>query len=120
MERAFSALDCEFPGLRKRFWLALFPSNPRGDALPCYHLAVVGRSASEAGVPGGLGERLDDLLGNQNLEYRAKRESGRLGAVRSSTLDRAEFLGRASGGGPAHPDSQFKFQPFYPRLWEEG
>ena len=118
--RAFEILDGEHPGLRDDFWLALFPSNPGEDALPCHHLAVVGRSASEAGVPVGLGERLDDLLGEQNLEYRAKRESGRLGAVRSSTLASAEFLGRASGGGPAHPDSQFKFQPFYPRLWEEG
>ena len=46
--------------------------------------------------------------------------SGRLGEVRLSALDRAGFLRRAAGGGPAHPDSQFKFQPFYPRLWEQG
>ena len=120
VDHAFSALDGEFPGLRKRFWLALFPSNPRGDALPCYHLAVVGRSASKAGVPVGLPARLDDLLGNQNLEYRAKRASRRLGGVRCSTLELSDFLPRASGGGSAHVDSQFKFQPFYPRLWEEG
>ena len=120
VDRAFSALDSEFPGLRKRFWLALFPSIPRGDALPCYHLAVVGRSAAAASVPAGLGERLDDLLGDQNLEYRAKRASRRLGRVRCSTLETADFLPRAAGEGSAHVDSQFKFQHFYPRLWEEG
>ena len=114
--QALGMLEAEHPGLREDRWLALFPSNPGGAALPCYCLAVVG--GDPGGLPGGLPERLDALLGEQNLEYRAKRASGRLGAVRSSALDRAAFLRRA-GGGPAHPDSQFKFQPFYPRLWEE-
>ena len=114
--QALGMLEAEHPGLREDRWLALFPSNPGGAALPCYCLAVVG--GDPGGLPGGLPERLDALLGEQNLEYRAKRASGRLGAVRCSALDRAAFLRRA-GGGPAHPDSQFKFQPFYPRLWEE-
>ena len=113
--QALRMLEAEHPGLREDRWLALFPSTPGGAALPCYHLAAVGNAT---GLPDNLTERLDELLGEWNLEYRAKRASGRLGAVRLSALDRAAFLRRAAGG-PAHPDSQFKFQPFYPRLWEE-
>ena len=117
VRQAFRRLEVEHPGLREGRWLALFPSNPGGPALPCYRLAVVG--GEPAGLPDGLPERLDELLGERNLEYRTKRMSGRLGEIRLSALDRAGFLRRAAGGGPAHPDSQFKFQPFYPRLWEE-
>ncbi|MDE3260480.1 MAG: GH3 auxin-responsive promoter family protein [Acidobacteriota bacterium] len=115
--QALRTLEAEHPGLREGRWLALFPSNPGGAALPCYRLAAVG--GDSPGLPGGLPERLDELLGELNVEYRAKRAGGRLGEVRLSALDRAQFLRRATGGGPAHPDSQFKFQPFYPRLWEE-
>ena len=115
VDQALGMLEAEYSGLREGRWLALFPSNPGGAALPCYHLAAVG--GDPAGLPGGLPERFDELLGELNLEYRAKRVSGRLGGIRISTLDRAGFLQRA-GGGAAHPDSQFKFLPFYPRLWE--
>ena len=118
VDQALRSLEAEHPGLREGRWLAVFPSDPGGAALPCYRLAVVG--GEPAGLPDGLPERLDELLGERNLEYRAKRMSGRLGEVRLSALDRAGFLRRAAGGGPAHPDSQFKFQPFYPRLWEQG
>lgn len=115
--QALRMLEAEHPGLRDGRWLALFPSNPGGAALPCYHLAAVG--GVPPGLPHSLPERLDELLGELNLEYRAKRAGGRLGGIRLSVLDRAGFLQRAAGGS-AHPDSQFKFQPFYPRLWEEG
>ena len=115
---ALGTLEAEHPGLREGRWLALFPSNPGGAALPCYRLAALGPDSS--GLPEGLPERLDGLLGDLNLEYRAKRASGRLGEVRLSVVDRAGFLRRATGGGPAHPDAQFKFERFYPRLWEQG
>lgn len=115
---AFERLDAEFPRLRERCWLTLFPRSP-GAALPRYHLAVVGRSGRAPAVPAGLAERLDELLGDQNLEYRAKRTSRRLGGICCSTLELADFLARASGEGSARVDSQFKFQPFCPRLWEE-
>lgn len=116
---AFERLDTELPGVRARFWLALFPSNPGGRAVPGYRLAAAGPS-SEGAPPAGLARRLDALLGDVNLEYRAKRASGRLGRIQVSLVERTDFLKRASGGGSAHPDSQFKFQPFYPRLWEDG
>ena len=116
--QAIRTLEAEHPGLTEGRWFALFPSSPGGAALPCYRLAAVG--VDSPGLPDGLPERLDELLGDLNLEYRAKRASGRLGEVRLSVVDRAGFLRRATGGGSAHPDSQFKFQPFYPRLWEQG
>ncbi|MCY3746825.1 MAG: GH3 auxin-responsive promoter family protein [Acidobacteria bacterium] len=117
VDRALRMLEAEHPGLCDEGWLALFPSNPGGAALPCYRLAALG--ADSAGLPEGLPERFDELLGDLNLEYRAKRASGRLGEVRLSVVDRPGFLRRATGGGPAHPDAQFKFERFYPRLWEE-
>jgi len=117
VDQALRMLETEHPGLREGRWLALFPSNPGGAALPCYRLAAVVADAS--GLPGGLPERLDELLGELNLEYRAKRASGRLGQIRLSALDQPRFLRRAAGGA-APPASQFKFQPFYPRLWEHG
>lgn len=117
---AFEALWAEYPELRERTWLALFPEEPGGAALPCYHLAVVARAARRPGAPpAGLAGRLDALLGDHNLEYRAKRASRRLGGVRASALELADFLRRAGGEGSAHVDAQFKFQPFYPRRWEE-
>jgi hypothetical protein len=117
--QAFERLDAAFPGVRADSWLALFPSDPGGTVVPGYRLAVVGPSSGGAPPP-GLAERLDALLGELNLEYRAKRQSGRLRGIEVSPVERAEFLKRASRGGRAHPDAQFKFQPFYPCLWEDG
>ena len=124
---AFEILETEYPGLRARCWLALFPSIPGGGALPCYRLAAVPRAGAQIAPgapadppPEGLEKRLDRLLSRTNPEYRAKRESRRLGPVRLSRPDLAEFVRRASGRGSASPDAQFKFLPFYPRLWEDG
>lgn len=120
---ALEALDTEQPGLRARVWLTLFPSTPGGGARPCYRLVAVGRLSGGAGLrdlpADRLTGRLDALLSERNLEYRAKRESRRLGGIRFSRCDLPEFVRRASGGGSASPDSQFKYQVFCPRRWEQ-
>ncbi len=118
---AFDAVDAAWPGLRTAFWLALFPEDPGAPARPGYRLAAVGRGPESAGaqaLPPGLEGQLDALLSEQNPEYRAKRESGRLGPIRLAQPSLVEFVRRASGERAASPDSQFKFQPFYPRQWE--
>lgn len=105
---------------RARFWLALFPEERGRGAVPGYLLAAVPRAGGRGpALPGGLAARLDEALSTLNLEYRAKRESGRLAPVRLAAVERAEFVRRAAGGGAASLDSQFKFASFYPRLWDD-
>lgn len=119
VESALEAAYASRPELRAAFFFALFPEERGPDAVPGYCLAALDRSAGGAPLPADLVEDLDRLLSERNLEYRAKRQSGRLGPVRLRETDRDGFVRRAVGGGPASLDSQFKFQAFYPRLWEE-
>ena len=117
-----SALEAAYearPELRADCFFALFPEERGPDAVPGYCLAAFRRGDGAAEVPPGLVEEMDRLLAERNLEYRAKRESGRLGPVRLRETDRDGFVRRAVGGGAASLDSQFKFQAFYPRLWED-
>ena len=118
--RALCARAAAHPGRGDDFWLALFPSDPGPPELPGYLLAVVcrpGDASARRALPDGVARRLDELLAEQNLEYRAKRESRRLGPVRLAAPDLPEFVRRATGGA-ARLDSQFKFLPLYPRRWE--
>ena len=53
-----------------------------------------------------------------NGEYRNKRESERLGAVRLQQISMSEFRHRMPAATQGGWDSQFKFLPLYPYLWE--
>lgn len=119
VESALEAAYASRPELRADYFFALFPEERGSAAVPGYCLAAFGRGAGGAAIPAALVEELDRLLAERNLEYRAKRESGRLGPVRLRETDRGGFVRRAVGGGAASLDSQFKFQAFYPRLWED-
>ena len=119
VESALEAVYEARPELRAAFFFALFPEERGPDAVPGYCLAAFGRGAGAGAVPEALVEEMDRLLSERNLEYRAKRESGRLGPVRLRETDRDGFVRRAVGGGAASLDSQFKFQAFYPRLWND-
>jgi hypothetical protein len=56
------------------------------DAAPYYAIFLEEPdAASEAGLRAFLGE-LDRALGEENIEYLAKRESGRLGPVRAALI----------------------------------
>lgn len=118
VEAALDRILAAEPETRGRFWFALFPEERGRGAVPGYLLAAVPRGGGrEPALPAGLAARLDEALSVLNLEYRAKRESGRLAPVRLVEAERAEFVRRAVGGGAASLDSQFKFASFYPRLW---
>ncbi len=117
---AYERLRRSFPDLADDHALTCFPSLQPLEGLPHYRLVIVYPGQKDPGPVAGLAERFDELLRDVNSEYRAKRSSGRLGAVR---LERVglhglrERLPRGSGDGL---DAQFKFLPLYPRLWESS
>lgn len=117
---AYKRLRQSFPDLADDHALTCFPSLQPVEGLPHYRLVLVYPGQKDPGPVAGLADRFDELLSDVNSEYRAKRSGGRLGPVR---LERAglrglrERLPRGSGPGL---DSQFKFLPLYPRLWESS
>ena len=116
---AFERLRATFPILSLEHALTCFPSRlPRKD-LPHYRLVLVYPGRSDPGPVAGLAEHFDSLLCEFNLEYRAKRASGRLGGVRFERVRLRELRRRLPGEIAAGLDSQFKFLPLYPRLWED-
>ena len=102
--------------IRERFFLAVFPEERGPGAVPGYLLAALRRGGGGPALPASLAADLDAALADLNREYRAKRESRRLGPVRLLEVEREAFVRRAVGSGTASLDSQFKFVPFYPRL----
>ncbi len=90
--------------------ITLVPSAPPEGGLPHYR-AVAGSSPDDA-----LCRRLDDLLGELNLEYAGKRRSGRLGPIRPEGMGVAALAKAASG---AAWETQSKVLPLLPRTWEE-
>ncbi len=117
---AFERLRLSFSELSDEHALTCFPSRQPAASLPHYRLIVVHSGQRDPGPVPGLAERFDALLGELNHEYRAKRGSGRLGSVRLERLGLRELRERLPDGGADGLDSQFKFLPLYPRLWESS
>ena len=107
---AFGRLREELPELRG--FLTCVPSS---TGLPHYLLV--------SGVDGPMeraAARCDAMLAEFNAEYRAKRDSGRLGPMRGVTVSWAELVARVGGGNRVSWEAQFKFLPLYTRTWESG
>ena len=117
---AFERLRVTSPSLSSDQALTCFPSRLPREDLPHYRLVLVYSGRSDPGPLPGLAERFDSLICELNLEYRAKRASGRLGNVRLERLGLRELRRRLPEGSAAGLDSQFKFLPLYPRLWEDA
>ena len=115
---AFERLRSSFPELSGEYALTCFPSKQPADGLPHYRLVLVCSGHGDPGPLPGLAERFDALLGEFNLEYRSKRDSGRLGGIRTLRTDLPGLREQISEVGVTGLDSQFKFLPLYPRLWE--
>jgi len=99
-------------------WMVCIPSQPAGDAVPHYRLALGLRTPLDLDEP-MLAASFDAALGHQNPEYADKRASGRLGPVRARAMDFESLVGRV--GGERHAQSwetQFKFLPMVARTWE--
>ena len=98
--------------------LTCFPSEPRGASRPCYRLVAVRMGRTGQVPPPEIAGRFDYLLREINLEYKSKRASKRLGKVRFETMEFEEFRRLVQDRDLGQWDSQFKFLPLYPRLWE--
>ena len=117
---AYERLRPSFPDLSDDHALTCFPSLESDDGLPHYRLVVVYPGREDPGPVPRLARRFDELLRNLNREYRVKRSSGRLGAVRLERVGLAGLRERLPGGNAPGLDSQFKFLPLYPCLWESS
>lgn len=115
---AYERLRSSFSALADGHALTCFPSLQPADGLPHYRLVVVYPGQEDPGPVPRLARRFDELLCDVNSEYRAKRSSGRLGAVRLERVGLQGLRERLPQGNGDGLDSQFKFLPLYPRLWE--
>jgi hypothetical protein len=100
--------------------VACVPSHPIDDAMPHYKLLC---ALMSEGTPDGamdvIAESADRRLGEMNLEYRAKRESRRIGPIRTISMNVSDLVAVAARHGVARPDTQFKLPPLIRRRWEE-
>ncbi|MGA9520741.1 MAG: GH3 auxin-responsive promoter family protein [Myxococcaceae bacterium] len=108
------------PEVASSGFLSCFPSAGENE-LPHYKLVLATRSGECPAAH--LGDRLRDAVEAElcelNSEFRAKRETRRLGQLQFVTLSLEEFVRRAGGDAEARSwDGQFKVLPLYPRLWE--
>lgn len=98
--------------------LTCFPSHPHTASLPCYRLVAVRTGRTDRVPAPKTAGRFDDLLREFNLEYKSKRDSKRLGEAQFEIIGIDEFRKLFEDRGLGRWDSQFKFLPLYPRLWE--
>jgi hypothetical protein len=98
--------------------MVCIPSQPAGDAVPHYRLALGLRTPLDLDEP-ALAATFDAALSRQNPEYADKRASGRLGPVVAATKDFQTLVARVGGQRNAQSwETQFKFLPMVARTWE--
>jgi hypothetical protein len=97
-------------------FLTCIPSQPAEDSIPHYKLVVIADQLSDRRFKTELSDSCDKLFAEINCEYKAKRESGRLGPVRLVNLTRPAFLKLARVSNSW--ETQFKFLPLYVQTWE--
>jgi hypothetical protein len=100
-----------------REFLTCIPSQPEEDSIPHYKILIVADQSSDVKDSlVQLSKSCDKILADINCEYKAKRESGRLGPVRSMSITHSDFLklNRVSDSW----ETQFKFLPLYVQTWE--
>jgi hypothetical protein len=115
---ALAAVRAAHPPATEIPWMVCIPSQPAGDAVPHYRLALGLRTPLDLDEP-ALAATFDAALSRQNPEYADKRASGRLGPVVAATKDFQTLVARV--GGQRHAQSwetQFKFLPMVARTWE--
>jgi len=117
LKLAYREAENRFPDLRAQGILTCFPSFSVADAVPRYRLVLVRTSADNTALPGDLAAVVENKLCEFNSEYESKVESRRLGRMTFAVTTAGEFVRTLVGAGAAS-ESQFKFMPLYPRLWE--
>jgi hypothetical protein len=113
---AFETIRCSQARLFSDKFLTCIPSQPAEDSVPHYKLVVIANQIGDGHLQTELSESCDRLFANINCEYKAKRESGRLGPVRLVCMERSDFLKLARVSKSW--ETQFKFLPLYLQTWE--
>jgi len=115
---ALASVRTDHPAAAEISWMVCIPSQPAGEGLPHYRLALGLRSSLELEVA-AIAATFDAALSAQNPEYADKRKSGRLAPPVAEPIDFQALLARV--GGARHAESwetQFKFLPMVTRTWE--
>lgn len=111
----FDQLCDRYPQVLAGCYLTCLPSL---ETMPHYKVLLIGGPQHGPTRLEDLAARCDQLLGEINCEYKSKRASGRLAAVRliqTSTKEFAETFSSHNGW-----ESQFKFLPLCPHLiWND-
>jgi hypothetical protein len=117
---AFQSLRDDIPELAQAF-MTVVPSQPADEPVPHYKLVIVSESQDRSeDTSEEIAERCDEILAEINCEYKSKRETGRLGAVRLVRADRNSFLRRLNREHASSWETQFKFLPLYRQTWESS
>ena len=112
----FEQLRAQYPSVCANKYLTCVPSQS-SPAIPHYKVLLVGERNENLELD-FLAMRCDEMLSEVNCEYRSKRATGRLGAVRFIETGTREFAEQFSAGGGW--ESQFKFLPLCPHLtWQD-
>jgi hypothetical protein len=112
----FAQLRKQFRGVLADKYLTCVPSQP-AEAIPHYKVLLIGEQIQKANLD-LLAARCDELLNEINCEYKSKRASGCLGAVRVMQTGVKDFVERFSRHGSW--ETQFKFLPLWQHTWESS
>jgi hypothetical protein len=116
LDLVFRKLREEFGAIPSDAFLTCIPSHPGGEAIPHYKVILAGEPDGDTTMNDhAIATRCDMLLQEVNIEYRNKRESGRLGNIRFVRLSFDAFTSRF-----CNAEGQFKFLPLYRRTWEDS
>jgi hypothetical protein len=114
---AFEVITQSYATECSQQFFTCIPSKPEGDPVPHYKIVIVtDESKYVQHSLDHLSAYCDHLLAEVNCEYKAKRESGRLGPVQSVSMTHSDFLklNRVSVSW----ETQFKFLPLHVQTWE--
>jgi hypothetical protein len=117
LQLAYQEVENRFPDLRNQGVLTCFPSFSGAESVPSYRLVLVRTTAAKETFTGDLAAVVEEKLCEFNSEYAAKVDSRRLGRMTLEITTADEFV-RTLVRANATSESQFKFMPLYPRLWE--
>ena len=120
LKLAYQYAIARFPEMSARVFLTCFPSKPDDERLPRYRLVFVQTENSVDAPHGAITRCVERRLTELNQELRSKIESRRLGTFTFETLDIPALVAKVRDRGLGRDgwESQFKFLPLYPKLWE--
>lgn len=119
LKLSYQAVEARFPEICRQGFLTCFPSKPHPESLPTYRLVFVQTGESGPDNWEHIASHVEERLAEVNMEFAAKIASRRLGRMTLETVRFRDFVRRLTGHEQSTAwESQFKFLPLYPKLWE--